>query len=73
MTPPSGVEMSNMTIKFWHSYNSAQTTDVPARESSLTVGTLRSTFYIASTDAQALLDAMWAKGMRPSKQQELPK
>jgi len=30
------------------------------------VGTLRSTFHLAATDAQALFDAMWAKGMKPS-------
>lgn len=58
--------MSNMKITFWHDYKSGETTDVPVRESSLTVGTLRSTFLLAATDAQVLLDAMWAKGMRPN-------
>ena len=59
--------MSNMKIRFWHNPASAETTDIPMRETNIAVGTLSSTFYLGATDAQELLNAMWAKGMRPSK------
>ena len=54
--------MSNMKIRFWHNPASAETTDIPMRETNIAVGTLSSTFYLGATDAQELLNAMWAKG-----------
>jgi hypothetical protein len=77
--------MSNMKVSFWHSCTSGQLSTVELHESSFAtgfqpaagshvaaasrVGTLSSTFYLAATDAQNLLDAMTKAGMKPTPRQ----
>jgi hypothetical protein len=58
--------MSNMKICFWPSNTSGLTISVEMQESSFQAGTLSSTFYLAGTDAQRLLDVMIKAGMTPS-------